>query len=125
MPLLSSSNKVEIGTPKAFATLIEDTVRKAWGLKAPVRAYHITTRGVAVEIKSMVRGTPVNSMPVKDRICVIGSITSSLNVFAITQAMTWLAGDRAELQEQLNWKGQVYPTVMKLLPEQRSMFEMS
>jgi hypothetical protein len=55
-------------------------------------------------------------MQIKDRVGVIGSITSSLNALAVTQAMTWLAGDRAELQEQLDWKRQVYPMVMKLLP---------
>jgi hypothetical protein len=73
-------------------------------------------RGMDVEIEKMVRRTPAKSMPTKDRVGVIGSITSSLNAFVVTQAMTWLAGDRAELQEQLNWKGQVYPMVMKLLP---------
>jgi Domain of unknown function (DUF932) len=108
----------------AFENWIEDTVRKTWGLKAAVRAYHIARRGVDVEVERMVRGRPANSMPIEDRVCVIGSITSSLNVFAITQAMTWLAGDRAELQEQLDWKSQVYPMVMKLVPAvgQRSMF---
>jgi hypothetical protein len=108
----------------AFENWIEDTVRKTWGLKAAVRAYHIARRGVDVEVERMVRGRPASSMPIEDRVCVIGSITSSLNVFAITQAMTWLAGDRAELQEQLDWKSQVYPMVMKLVPAvgQRSMF---
>jgi Domain of unknown function (DUF932) len=73
---------------EAFEDWIEDTVRKTWGLKAAVRAYHITKRGVDVEIKQMVRRTPAMSVPIKDRVCVIGSITSSLNVLAITQAMT-------------------------------------
>jgi hypothetical protein len=107
-----------------FETWIQDTVRRAWGVKAAVRAYHITTRGVDVEIEKMVRKTPANSMPIEDRVGVIGSRPSSLSVFAIIQAMTWLAGDRAELQEQLDWKSQVYPMVMKLLPAvgQQSMF---
>jgi hypothetical protein len=101
---------------EAFENWIENTVRKSWGLKAAVRAYHITNRGVDVEIEKMVRGRPAKWMPIRDRVCIIGSITSSLNVFSITQAMTWLAGDRAELQEQLDWKSQVYPMVTKLLP---------
>ena len=69
-----------------------------------------------MEIEKMVRRTPASSMPIKDRVGVIGSSPTSLSVFAIIQAMTWLAGDRAELQEQLDWKSQFHSMVMKLLP---------
>ncbi len=109
----------------AFENWIKCMVRSTWGLKAATRAYHITTRGVDVEIEKMLRRTRASLMPIKDSLCVIGSMPSSLNVFAIIQAMTWLAGDRAELQEQLDWKSQVYAMVMKLLPpveQQQRMF---
>jgi hypothetical protein len=90
-----------------FETWIEETVRNAWGLKAAVRTYHIVRRGVDVEIEKMLRGTPAPLLPTKDRACVFGSLAGDINVFSISQALAWLAGDRGELQEQLDWKSQV------------------
>src|ERR1043166_9209319 len=101
----------------AFEAWIEDTVRKTWGLKAAVRAYHISLRGVDVDIEKMVRGVHAATLPIREISCVVGAIIDSLNVFAISQALTWLAGDRTELQEQLDWKSQVFTMLAKLLPK--------
>ena len=106
-------------TPEAFEDWIEQTVRRTWGLKAAVRAYHITLRGVDVEIETMLRGVRAANIPARDRTKVPGALTDSLNLFAISQALTWLAGERRELQEQLGWKSQVYQMVASLLPEGR------
>jgi len=107
-----------------FREWTENTLRTTWGLKAAVRAHHITLRGVDVEIEKMVRGVPARDMPVRDKGPVPGSITGSLNLFAVSQALTWLAGDRGEIQEQLDWKSQVFPMVTALLPkpDQASLF---
>ena len=107
-----------------FRDWTENTLRKTWGLKAAVRANHITLRGVDVEIEKMVRGVPARDIPVRDKGPVPGSITGPLNLFAVSQALTWLAGDRVELQEQLDWKSQVFPMVTALLPkpDQASLF---
>jgi hypothetical protein len=104
-------------TEGTFREWTENTLRKTWGLKAAVRAHHITLRGVDVEIEKMVRGVPAMDIPVRDKGPVTGSLTGSLNLFAVSQALTWLAGDRGEIQEQLDWKSQVYPMVMALLPK--------
>ena|SRR6266700_608706 len=69
------------------------------GLKAAVRAHHITLRGVDVEIEKMVRGVPAMNIPVRDKGPVTGSLTGSLNPFIVSQALTWLAGGRGEIQE--------------------------
>jgi len=100
----------------AFEEWIEKTVRRTWGLKAAVHAYHIALRGVDVEIETMLRGVHVASIPKRDKSKVPGALTNSLNLFAISQALTWLAGERRELQEQLSWKSQVYPMLARLVP---------
>lgn len=82
-----------------FEAWLEETVRKAWGLKAAVRVYHIVRRGVDVEIEKMLGGMPVAVLPTRDRACVVGAFAGDINVFAISQALSWLAGDRGELQE--------------------------
>ena len=87
------------------------------GLKAAVRAYHIGRRGVDVEILKMLRGVPAMAIPVRDKSDVIGALTPPLNIFAISQALTWLAGDRREFQEQLDWKSQVYQMLIELVPQ--------
>ena len=99
-----------------FEKWIEKTVRKTWGLKAAVRTYHIACRGVDVEIETMLRGVQVAAIPTRDKGEVPGALTDSLNLFAISQALTWLAGERRELQEQLGWKSQVYPMLAPLVP---------
>jgi hypothetical protein len=105
---------IEKGT---FDHWIENTVRATWGLKAAVRAHHITLRGRDVKISKMLRSTPAAQMPTKDVGSVAGALTDSLNVFAISQALTWLAGNRGDLQEQLDWKGQVPEMIAALVPD--------
>jgi len=53
------------------------------------------------------------------RASVISALKDSLNVLSISQALTWLAGDRTEFQEQLDWKSQVYRMVAVLTAEER------
>jgi hypothetical protein len=102
-------------TPDAFEEWIEKTVRRTWGLKAAVRAYHIAHRGVDVEIETMLRSVQVADIPTRDRSRVPGALTDSLSLFAISQVLAWLAGERRELQEQLDWKRQVYPMLAPLV----------
>jgi hypothetical protein len=104
-------------TLDAFEEWIEKTVRKTWGLKAAVRAYHIALRGVDVEIETMLRGVQVAAIPKRDKSRVPGALTDSLTLFGISQALTWLAGERNELQEQLGWKSQVYPMLAPLVSD--------
>ena len=110
---------------QAYEEWIESTVRNTWGLKAAVRAYHIGRRGVDVQIEKMLRGVSVKAIPVKDKRAVIGALTGSLNIFAISQVLTWLAGDRGEFQEQLNWKSHVYEMLTKIVPQaaQQELFQ--
>ena len=103
-------------TDAAFGEWTEETLRKTWGLKAAVRAHHIALRGVDVEIEKMVRGIPAGKIPVRDKGRVPGSLVGPLSLFAVSQALTWLAGDRGDIQEQLEWKSQVYQMVTLLLP---------
>jgi hypothetical protein len=112
-------------TDEAYEDWIETTVRQTWGLKAAVRAYHIGRRGVDVQIDKMRRRVPVKAIPVTDKAAVVGALMGSLNIFAISQMLTWLAGDRGEFQEQLNWKIQVFEMLTKLVPKsaQKELFE--
>ena len=111
-----------------FEKWIEKTVRPQWGLKAAVRAYHIALRGIDVWITKMARSLPVSKIETKDRASVIGAQTTAetLNVFAVTQALTWLAGDRTEFQDELAWKSQVYQMIEALpgakIPGHASLF---
>jgi hypothetical protein len=112
-------------TDEAFDNWIETTVRQTWGLKAAVQAYHIARRCVDVHIEKMRRRVPVTKIPVSDKGRVTGALVGSLNIFAISQMLTWLAGDRGEFQEQLNWKIQVFEMLKKLVPKssQSELFE--
>jgi hypothetical protein len=69
----------------------------------------------------VLRGVSAKAIPVDDKSAVIGALTPPLNIFAISQALTWLAGDRREFQEQLDWKSQVYEMLTKLVPQDQQL----
>jgi hypothetical protein len=101
---------------EAIRNWSDGPVRNTWGVKAAVRAYHIALRGIDVDIQRMVRSTSVAEIPVIDKRAVPGARSTGdpLNLFHASQTLTWLAGERGEVQEQLDWKSQVQEMITEL-----------
>jgi hypothetical protein len=108
---------------KVSSAQIEDWVNghvaKQWGVKAAVRAWHITKTGFDVSLADpFEKGKPTEKTVIKEEE-VPGSILPSDNVFAVSQTLSWLAKERRDIQEQLLWKQQI-PQIVNPLLKQRA-----
>lgn len=96
-------------------TWVNRTLAKSWGVKAAVRAWHITRSGNDVSLADPFEpGEPTEKTVVRGA-AVPGSILPGDTVFAVAQSLAWLAKERRDVQEQLFWKQQIPALVQPLL----------
>ncbi len=87
---------------------------KKWGVKAAARTWHIARSGRDVTFADpFEKGKPTQKSVF---FCskVPGAILPGDTVFAVGQALSWLAKERRDVQEQLHWKQQI-PDLLKPL----------
>lgn len=86
----------------------------SWGKKAAARAWHITLKGHDVQfIDPFQKGDPTDKdvVPIAT---VPGAVIPGDNVYAVSQSLSWLAKERRDVQEQLEWKQQIPELLDKL-----------
>ncbi len=98
-----------------LAKWTENVLAKKWGAKAATRAWHITRGGRDVTFADPFEQAPPTRKSVIFGEQVPGSILPGDNVFAISQALAWLAKERRDLQEQLDWQKQIPDLIRPLL----------
>jgi hypothetical protein len=90
-----------------FKKWTDNYLVKKWGVKAAVRTWHITRSGLDVEIADpFEKGTPTEKTVIQGN-RVPGAILPGDNVYAVSQSLSWLAKERRDVQEQLEWKQQI------------------
>jgi len=94
---------------------VNTTLAKHWGIKAAVRALHILTSGYDVHLTDPFEKHPPSEKSVKIRCPVPGAKPLGLSVFAAAQALAWLAKERRDVQEQLQWMQQIPALIAPLL----------
>lgn len=92
----------------------EDALRKAWGFKAATRAYHIARTGADIEIVGQYKGSTPTTIEVKTRKPVPGAPKESRSLYDVSQILAWLAKERRDVQEQIEWREQI-PDLMASL----------
>ena len=85
----------------------DDCLAKKWGVKAAVRAWHITRSGVDVEIADPFEEGKATEKSVFCGKKVPGAVLPGDNVYSVSQSLSWLAKERRDVQEQLEWKQQI------------------
>ena len=94
---------------------VDKPLRAAWGVKAATRAYHIALHGSDVElILPFEKATP-SQRTVRPVAKVPGADFDNLNAFGVSQALSWLAKERRELQEHLEREQQIRPLIQRLI----------
>jgi hypothetical protein len=93
---------------------VEKKVRKGWGFKAATRAFHIARTGSDVEILGQYEGNTPTTIPVRETKRVPGAPKECGNLFDVSQILAWLAKERRDVQEQLEWREQI-PDLLKSL----------
>jgi len=102
-------------TLEQLASWAEGPLRKRWGFKAATRAFHIARTGADVDITAQYKGNTPTTIAVKEQKPVPGMPKKSGNLYDVSQILAWLAQERRDIQEQLEWREEI-PELMHSLP---------
>lgn len=105
--------------PDALASWVDEDICKKWGPKAAVRVFGIVRYGIDVTPVGSMKDRYPSEVEVKELDPVPGINGSVKTIFGVGQVLTWLAGQRSELAEDLDWRGQVPDLIEKLLARTR------
>jgi Domain of unknown function (DUF932) len=100
--------------PEWIRKWVDGPLTEAWGKKAAARAYHIIETGHDAKfVKPFERARP-SGRTALDGVTVLGSVVPARDAFAVCQVLAWLAKDRRDVEEQLEWAAEI-GDLMKLL----------
>lgn len=102
----------------ALRAWVDGAVKKAWGVKAAVRAFHITARRHDVRLTDPFEKARPSQRTVVSTGLVPGAL-GGLTAFTAAQALTWLAGQRRDVGEQITWLSQVPALVNQVMQIRR------
>jgi hypothetical protein len=98
----------------SLAPWVEKDLKDQWGFKAATRAFHIVNTGYDVEIVGQYKDRTPTTIKIKQARRVPGSPHKSKNLFDISQVLAWLAKERRDIQEQLEWREKI-PAILEPL----------
>jgi hypothetical protein len=98
----------------ALATWVDENLRGYWGFKAATRAFHIARTGYDVDIVGQYKDQDPTTIETQQTRRVQGSPFKSKNLFDVAQILAWLAKERRDVQEQMEWRDQI-PAIIKPL----------
>jgi hypothetical protein len=93
---------------------IEKDLRKEWGFKAAARTYHIALTGHDAEIIGPYKDNTPITIPVRKASRVPGAPAKLGNLYDLSQILAWIAKERRDIQEQLEWRERI-PELLKPL----------
>lgn len=93
---------------------IEKPLQKAWGFKAAARTWHISQTGYDAEILPVFEKQRPIEAQLKPCQPVPGAPQSAETLYDINQILAWLAKERRDLQERLEWRQQISALMEKL-----------
>ena len=100
---------------EALRKWVDEPLRAAWGVKAAARAYHIALDGCDVELTQPFEKAIPSQRIVRAGAKVPGAGFDNLNAYGVSQALSWLAKERRELQEHLDRERQIRPLIQRLI----------
>ncbi len=109
---------LEVG-PTKLRAWVDTDLRVGWGFKAAARAFHIATSGRDVTVLGPYRGYRPTNVRVETSDAVPGAPEESTSLFDVSQVLAWLAKERADIQEQMDWREQI-PSLIAPLGRQAS-----
>ncbi|HEX6828336.1 MAG TPA: DUF932 domain-containing protein [Burkholderiales bacterium] len=102
-----------------LARWVDGPVRRSWGVKAAVRAWHICATGHDAELVRTGQRAPPHRRAAELRAQVPGSPRPATNAYHVSQALAWLAKERRDVEESLEWMAGI-PGLMRSLVGRRS-----
>jgi hypothetical protein len=102
-------------SPESLQSWVDNSLAKQWGVKAAVRAWHITRSGYDISLADPFEPGKPSEKSVIQQPAVLGAVLPGNTVFAVAQSLAWLAKERRDVQEQLLWKQQIPSLIQPLL----------
>lgn len=90
-------------------------LKELWGTKAATRVLHISRSGRDVILVGDPKKAPPSKIEVARRGPVPGALAPAQDAFAVSQALSWIAGQRRDLAEQLQWRGKIPRLIQRLI----------
>ena len=100
--------------PNVLVRWIDEDVYKQWGTKAAVRVLGIARSGCDVEPTGDVRNKRPSEIETRTIGTVPGLDGPVNHIFGMSQVLSWVAGQRAEVSEDFQWRSQVQDLMEKL-----------
>jgi Domain of unknown function (DUF932) len=100
---------------------VDGPLKKLWGVKAAARVYHIARGGRDVTLTDPFERAVPSQKSVEPGVRVPGSGIPDggmLTAFGVSQALSWVAGQRPDIFEQMNWKEEIPGLMRRLLAAQ-------
>ena len=82
-------------------------LREGWGFKAAARAFHIAGCGSDAEVMGPYKDQTPTTIDMRATKAVPGAPKQCRNLFDLSQILAWLAKERRDVQEQLDWREQI------------------
>ena len=93
---------------------VDGPLAAAWGKKAAARAFHICETSRDARFEDPFERAKPSERTMKASGVIPGASTPARNAFAVSQALSWLAGNRGDILEQLERRQQI-PRLMEEL----------
>lgn len=102
--------------PSQIEHWIDEIVAKKWNANAATRAYHIAKTGHDGDVAPPQKGVTPHEREVSSTNEIPGAFAPARNAYDISQVLSWIAGRRGTIQEQLKWMMDI-PYLMNALLE--------
>lgn len=102
-----STWRSKAASPEGLRSWIDGNLKNTWGFKAAARAYHIACTGRDCDVRGPFKDVTPTTANVRALGRVPGTPQQSRNLFDVSQILAWLAKERRDLQEQLEWREQI------------------
>jgi hypothetical protein len=86
---------------------VNNPLSKSWGKKASCRVFHICSSGYDVEIVDPFAPGEATEKPIKKIKRVPGAPEKAVNLYDVSQAMSWVATSRNNTEERLEWQSSI------------------
>lgn len=100
--------------PRALEDWVNARVAATWGAGVATRVHHILTTGHDVEVVPFSAPAPPSEKAVRQLDPVPGAAPAAHHLYAVAQALSWIASHRRDPQERLRWQ-QAIPQLLEPL----------
>jgi hypothetical protein len=88
----------------AVTRWIDTNLAEAWGIIAAARAYHIVSSGHDAVVRQFSPKAKPSEKPIRRTTTVPGSEQPAGNLYAVSQALSWIATQQTEPAARLEWQ---------------------